>query len=150
MPHIQHSRNQSILLWIFTSIVCHKSALELRWSHPLHGVSRKKEAPWNQRAMESTPRAKARLTPGSHICHMLSTYTCPGVFRDTHTHTRMRGSGITVLLSFISETAASNLDYLTFKGCYSHLVTNYFLKSLHLHLFWCKLPFLAHCPTELL
>lgn len=91
MPHIQHSRNQSILLWIFTSIVCHKSALELRWSHPLHGVSRKKEAPWNQRAMESTPRAKARLTPGSHICHMLSTYTCPGVFRDTHTHTREWG-----------------------------------------------------------
>lgn len=56
----------------------------------------------------SIPRAKAQ--PQAHTSATCRAPTHAQECSGSHAHTCMRGSGITVPVSFISETAASNPD----------------------------------------
>lgn len=80
------------LLHILTSFVFHKVFYKLDFYH-LHGVYRWKEALWNQRPMESIPRARA--WPQAHTP---ATSWAPRHAQEySGMHTQMRGSGTTVI-----------------------------------------------------
>lgn len=103
---------------------------------------RRKEALWTAGARRP-PKARAWARAARlHAEHHAQ--GCSG------THTGTRGAGSSPSHSFLRVT--SNPDYSTGpRMLLIYLVTNYFLKSLHLHHgFWCKRPFVAqHRQTEL-
>lgn len=142
MPCIRDSRNPSGLLWILTSLVFHQSALELRFLPPTWSVQTK-GSPVNCRRTASSQGQG--VSPGSSPpCWAPG----PGVLRDTHRNEGCRQQS----LPFISQSHFKSWLFDRPKDAtHIYLVTNCFLKSLHLHHgFWCKRPFVAqHCQTEL-